>query len=208
MSKKKGLSMEEKKQRMLQLFYEKKDFFQLKELEKLAPKEKGIIVQSVKDVVQTLVDDGLVDSEKIGTSIYFWAFPSKATHTKKRKLEEIEEKIESSNKMLKKCEQTFQEAKVGRDECSERDDVLKTNKELREENETLLTKIKAYKDSDPEAFEQMKKDIKSTIDLANNQTDNIFTFISWCKSKFGMEEETLYKQFEIPQDLDYLLEYK
>lgn len=56
-----------------------KDFFQLKDLEKLCPKEKGITSMSVKEVVQSLVDDGIVDSEKIGTSIYFWAFPSKAT---------------------------------------------------------------------------------------------------------------------------------
>lgn len=47
----------------------------LQELEKIAPKEKGIIAQSVKEVVQCLVDDGLVDTDKIGTSIYFWAFP-------------------------------------------------------------------------------------------------------------------------------------
>ena len=102
MSKKKGVSAEEKRTRMLQLFYEKKEFFQLKELEKLAPKEKGIVQQSVKDVVQSLVDDGMVDTEKIGTSVYFWAFPSKAKHTKKRKLEEAEEKLADVTKKLKK----------------------------------------------------------------------------------------------------------
>lgn len=72
---KKGVSAEEKKNRLLQLFYEKGECFQLKELEKIAPKEKGIIANSVKDVLQKLVDDDLVDTEKIGTSIYFWAFP-------------------------------------------------------------------------------------------------------------------------------------
>lgn len=45
------------------------------ELEKMAPKEKGVISQAVKDVVQSLVDDSMVDTEKIGTSVYFWAFP-------------------------------------------------------------------------------------------------------------------------------------
>lgn len=44
-------------------------------MEKIAPKEKQIIVQAVKDVVQNLVDDGLVDTDKIGTSVYFWSFP-------------------------------------------------------------------------------------------------------------------------------------
>lgn len=67
---KKGLSMEEKKakvelrlasllvirlglvRQVLELMYERKEPFQLKELEKLAPKEKGVIAQSVKDIVQ------------------------------------------------------------------------------------------------------------------------------------------------------------
>lgn len=75
MSKRKGVSLDEKRQRMLQIFHEKKEFFNLKELEKIAPKEKGIVVQSVKDVVQALLDDGLICSDKIGSSTYFWSFP-------------------------------------------------------------------------------------------------------------------------------------
>ena len=75
MSKRKGVSFEEKRIRILELFYQKREFFTLKELEKIAVKEKGIVAQAVKDVLQTLVDDGLVRSEKIGTSVYFWTFP-------------------------------------------------------------------------------------------------------------------------------------
>jgi len=33
---------------------------------------------SVKDILTSLVDDGMVDTDKIGTSVYFWAFPGKA----------------------------------------------------------------------------------------------------------------------------------
>ena len=36
--------------------------------------------QSVKPVLQSLVDDNLVRSERIGTSNYFWAFPSEAVN--------------------------------------------------------------------------------------------------------------------------------
>ena len=35
----------------------------------------------VKEIVQGLVDDNMVDTERIGTSNYFWAFPSKAMNT-------------------------------------------------------------------------------------------------------------------------------
>lgn len=78
MKKSRGLSLDEKRKRAAEFFFEKRDFFQLRELEKMLPKEKGIVAQSVKEVVQSLVDDRLVNLEKIGSSNYFWSFPSTA----------------------------------------------------------------------------------------------------------------------------------
>ncbi|KAJ3497572.1 hypothetical protein NMY22_g19685 [Coprinellus aureogranulatus] len=43
---------------------------------KLGPKMKGIVSQTVKEVLQGLVDDGLVQMDKIGSSNFFWSFPS------------------------------------------------------------------------------------------------------------------------------------
>ncbi|KAG8696827.1 hypothetical protein FRC09_008243 [Ceratobasidium sp. 395] len=37
---------------------------------------KGIVQQSVKEILQSLVDDNLVQSDKIGSSNFFWCFPS------------------------------------------------------------------------------------------------------------------------------------
>lgn len=75
---KKGLSFEEKRARMLEFFYEKKEVLTLKELEKVMPKLKGIVMQSVKEVLQSLVDDNLVDHDKIGAGNFYWALPSSA----------------------------------------------------------------------------------------------------------------------------------
>lgn len=36
------------------------------------------VTQTVKDVVQSLVDDRLVEVEKVGSGNFFWAFPAKA----------------------------------------------------------------------------------------------------------------------------------
>ena len=65
------------------------------DLEKIAPKLKGITSMSVKDVVTSLVDDGMVDTDKIGTSVYFWAFPSKASANRKRKLDTLQDQLNS-----------------------------------------------------------------------------------------------------------------
>uniref|UniRef100_A0A9I9DA45 Mnd1 HTH domain-containing protein n=1 Tax=Cucumis melo TaxID=3656 RepID=A0A9I9DA45_CUCME len=89
---------------MLQIFYESQDFFLLKELEKLGPR-KGVISQSVKDVVQSLVDDDLVSKEKIGTSVYFWSLPSCAGNQEEREEALAELKaIELKHKELKKMQ--------------------------------------------------------------------------------------------------------
>lgn len=204
MSKRKGVSAEEKRTRMLDIFYEKKEVFQLKELERIAPKEKGIVAQSVKDVVQSLVDDGLVDSEKIGTSIYFWAFPSKAINNRKRKLEELKSKVNEGRKKSKNLEEQIKEAKCGREDSDQRNKVLKELAENKAIIEDLKTKIEKYKDCDPEVLDQVRKQICVYKEAANRWTDNIFAIKSWCRNKFFIEESTLNKQFEIPDDLDYI----
>ncbi len=104
--------MEEKRKGMMEIFYEKKDFFQLKELEKIAPKEKGIVQGTVKDVVQSLVDDGMVDTDKIGTSVYFWALPSKAINMKKQKLVQLESQSQELKKLRLDVEARLTKAKV------------------------------------------------------------------------------------------------
>ena len=125
MSKKRGLTIEEKRTRMLEIFYDKKDFFLLKEIERIAPKEKGIVSQSVKDVLQSLVDDDLVDSDKIGTSVYFWAFPSKARATRQRKLRNLCSKVQESNEKLKTSNHAINELSKGRQESFARNESLR-----------------------------------------------------------------------------------
>ena len=56
---KKGLSLEQKRDIILELFHEHDDVYQLKEIEKKAA-ARGVTLQSIKDVVQSLVDDDLV----------------------------------------------------------------------------------------------------------------------------------------------------
>lgn len=41
----------------------------------------GVVSQSVKEVLDSLVSDNLVQFDKIGTSNYFWSFPSTALLT-------------------------------------------------------------------------------------------------------------------------------
>ncbi|XP_071848814.1 meiotic nuclear division protein 1 homolog [Apostichopus japonicus] len=204
MSKRRGLSLEEKRKRMLDMFYEKKQVYQLKEVEKIASKEKGITSMAVKDVLQSLVDDNLVDSDRIGTSNYYWAFPSKASQARKRTLADLTNKLQESQKKQKMMKTAVEKASVGRESSKKRTELL----EELSEKESLSTKLRGeldlYKEVDPEVLEQIKTETKIAQEAANRWTDNVFSIKSWCKKKFGMEEKVLDKQFGISEDFDYI----
>ncbi|KAL8624693.1 hypothetical protein ACOMHN_038239 [Nucella lapillus] len=203
-SKKKGLSFEEKRTRMIDLLYEKKDFFQLKDLERMGPKEKGITSQSVKEVVQSLVDDALVDTDKIGTSIYFWAFPSKASQNRKRKIEDLTKKLRDLESKKQDVQSQLVKARVGKDDTEERSSVQSDLSEARDTLKQLEGELAKYCESDPEVLEQQKKETTTALEAANRWTDNVFSIKSWVKNKFCCEESVLDKQFDIPSDFDYV----
>lgn len=76
-------------------------------------------MQSVKEVVQSLVDDGLVDTDRIGTSNYFWSFPSKASNIVRK---------ERVNHQLKCLFVSLFQRKRRRDELLLRSETLKKRK--------------------------------------------------------------------------------
>ncbi|XP_048457642.1 meiotic nuclear division protein 1 homolog [Rhincodon typus] len=204
MSKKKGLSLEEKRTRMMEIFFETKDVFQLKDLEKIAPKEKGITSMSVKEVLQSLVDDGMVDTERIGTSNYFWAFPSKAHHIRKKKLEQLKHQLAEGTQRKQSLQQSIEKAKVGRQNTDKRANMLKELEELRQQRNQLKAELEKYKECDPEVIEGIRQANKVAKDAANRWTDNVFAIKSWANKKFGFERNKIDKAFGIPEDFDYI----
>jgi len=200
----KGLSLDEKRKRMLDIFYDSKDVFLLKDLEKIAPKQKGITMQSVKDVVQSLVDDNLVDSDKIGTSVYFWAFPSKALAQRQSQLSQLREKLDASRSKSTELNKVLENASSGREDSEDRKAILEEVAEVEAQKELIKSKIKKFEGCDPEVLEKIEGDAKMAKEAINRWTDNIFAVQSWIGKKFpSVNQEDMSKQFEIPQDLDY-----
>ncbi|CAG4982376.1 unnamed protein product [Colias eurytheme] len=204
MSKKRGLSADEKKTKMLEIFHQSKDFFQLKELEKIAPKEKGITMQSVKEVVQSLVDDHLVDSEKIGTSIYFWSFPSKAKNAKKRKLHDLQNELNDVTKKLNKTEETIATESIGREPNAERTEILAELEKVTKLESEVKKELQKYRDNDPEYIAQLKTETQDLKAAINRWTENIYIIKSYIKNNFQMENEVIDQSFNIPPELDYV----
>ncbi|KAF7819730.1 meiotic nuclear division protein 1-like protein [Senna tora] len=206
LSKKRGLSLEEKREKMLQIFYESQDFFLLKELEKSGPK-KGVITQSVKDVIQSLVDDDLVSKDKIGTSVYFWSLPSCAGNQLRNVYHKLESDLQSSKKRHVELVDQCEVLKKGREESDEREQALADLKAVELKHKELKEELGKYADNDPAAVEAMREAIEVSHAAANRWTDNIFTLRQWCSNNFPQAKEQLenmYKEIGITDDFDYL----
>ncbi|XP_052802451.1 meiotic nuclear division protein 1 homolog isoform X2 [Mya arenaria] len=204
MSKKKGLSVDEKRHRMMEFFYEKKDFFQLKELERQCQKEKGITSMSVKDILTSLVDDGMVDTDKVGTSVYFWAFPSKASQNRQRKIDDLEGRLADMTQKHLALKAAVEQASLGKEESDDRTKILTDLSAVESERSRLAGELERYRECDQEVVEEVKQNSQIAREAANRWTDNIFSTKSWIKKKFSFDESVINKQFEIPEDLDYI----
>ena len=79
-------------------------------MEKLAV-QQGITLQSVKEVVQSLVDDDLVHQEKIGSSNYFWAFPSEASMKVESEVSDLTRRIEQLKMRRDAVEEALEEVR-------------------------------------------------------------------------------------------------
>lgn len=77
--------------------------FQLKDLENAGAKE-GVISQSVKEVLQSLVDDGLARMERIGSSNYWWSFSSDAKHARESHLVSSQQQLQDFEQHLREVE--------------------------------------------------------------------------------------------------------
>ena len=78
--------------------------------------------------------------------------------------------------------------------------------ELKEESELVSAELAQYQDCDPDVLNGVKKVGDVAFEAANRWTDNLFQVKSWCRTKFNVEESQLNKQFNIPEDMDYIEE--
>ncbi|KAI8813481.1 meiotic nuclear division protein 1 [Cladochytrium replicatum] len=196
------VSAEEKRKRLADIFYETKDFFQLKELEKIAPKTKGIVERTVKEVLESLVVDNIVTCEKIGVSNYYWSFPSTAYQTRKRKIDELESDIRKLREKKTEVDATIQREKASREGSDNREALLEELKNAQATNRELVDELRKYQDNDPALLVAKTKAANIAKEAANRWTENIFAVQSYVSNNFNISTSDFNKQFNIPEDFD------
>ncbi|ETL91854.1 hypothetical protein, variant [Phytophthora nicotianae] len=199
----KGVSLQEKRERILRIYHESKEVFNLKEVEKLGSKA-GVVLQTVKDVNQALVDDALVDCDKIGSGNYFWSFPSKLSQSRKRKLSELEQRRHTAQEKLAKVKQNIEEQKSLRSDSDERVQKLRRLEEQKAKVNGLRTKVQHLAENDPAILEELERKVRMAKEGSDRWTDNVYTLKAWVVKKRGVEGKEVDKWLGIKDDFDYV----
>ncbi|KAJ7680322.1 meiotic nuclear division protein 1 [Mycena polygramma] len=197
-----GLSAEEKRVKLLEIFHESKDFYQLKELEKLGPKLKGIVSQSVKEVLQSLVDDGLVQADKIGSSNFFWSFPSQRGAIMQNRLKQLTDAREGYQTQQLELRVQIEAEKAARVDNESRTERLATLAQLKRTHVGLLDELGAYGACDPAKVEETRRAVTLAKEAAIRWTDNYSMLLSHFTRQHGVDTGDLRKHLGVEDEYE------
>jgi len=159
----------------------------------------------IADINQNLVDDNLVDKDKIGGSNYFWSFPAKKDRQNQLAHEETLKVIERLQSQIADAQAKLADAKRGRedDESGERAKKMARRAELKAAKKAAEEELEKLKENDPQAIADLEAELKFVKEAANRWTDNIFGCQDYLVKKRGMPKKEAFKILGINGDFDY-----
>jgi len=198
------MSMDEKRQAILGVYHRTKEVYNEKEIISLAAKA-GVNQNTIADINQALVDDGLVDKDKIGGSNYFWSFPAKKDRQNELAHEENKRRIESVRENIKGAEARLADAKRGReeDENGERARKMARRLELKKDLAAAAAELEKLRENDPREIANLERELQLVTNGAHRWTDNIFSCKDYLVKKRGMMKKEANKYLGITDNFDY-----
>ena len=176
------------------------------DIEKLAMK-KGVVLQSIKEVLQSLVDDDFVHQDKIGISNFFWAFRGESGARLETELSRANKSLQHATAQKKAFEAEIVSSSAAQKDSEERSELAAQMSALEERQASLKRELAAYSDCDPETLAALIRGAEVAKLAANRWMDNIWSFESWAKRQMQGREVDLRKFFEesgITDKLDYV----
>ena len=208
----KGKSVADKREIILQIFHDEKKPFLLKDIEKIASK-KGVVLQSVHEILNSLVDDDLVKMDKIGTTNWYWSFPSDHATKLEQNGNQCDEALKLLAKELKQLDEDIENEKSKNKEndaessAQDRKNAEMALQAAKDENAKVLKELAKLQESNPELQESVAKGVDTMRLAADRWTDNLFLVKSWVDKKMGDKEQTkvFFKQQGVDLNtLDYV----
>lgn len=196
--------LEEKRTKMLELFDKYKTFFKIQELEKLGSKEKGIVENTIKDVVLGLFYDDLICGEKVGTSTYYWSNYNKKLLEDIKKINSIDAENKDLRNKIENIKNSIEIEKINKKVTNDRINKINDKENLSNRLEFMMEDLEDFSELSKDQFlEVQKKDI-DLVNEVNKVTDNIFIIQDYVSKKFNMDKKEVNKTFYIDDEMDYV----
>jgi len=175
----------------------------LKELERLAPKMKGIVQQSVKDALQSLMDEGLVRSDKVGSSNFFWSFPSQRGVEAKTRLEKIERETSELQQRLSETKGEIADERKQRPLSDDRGFAEQRLAVMTCDVAALQKEITAHGASDPAVVEAKRRAVLLAHEAALRWTDNYSALLGYLRGLDpGLNTRDIQQMLQIQEDYE------
>eukprot|EP01006_Ploeotia_vitrea_P000356 TRINITY_DN102923_c0_g1_i1.p1 TRINITY_DN102923_c0_g1~~TRINITY_DN102923_c0_g1_i1.p1 ORF type:complete len:211 (+),score=5.78 TRINITY_DN102923_c0_g1_i1:47-679(+) len=203
MSKKRGLSVDDKRRVILKIYHDGNQPYNLKEIENFGAKA-GVVAQTIKDINQSLVDDSLVTCEKIGSANFYWSFPSKVANDKAQQKVKLENIENSTNQQIIEYENLKKNLLETRPPSIDRTNQMIQLEKLTILNNELTSQLEALKENDPERIAEIQKQTKINFESVNRWTDNVWAVKKYLTKKKGMIGKEVDKMLSIGVDFDYI----
>lgn len=201
---KKGISNEEKLQRIARFFSSKPEVYVTKELEKKVSKACGVSPMIVDDLVKQAVDENMIRSEKLGNINVYWLFAKETEHFYACEIEKVQMAIqgylaeaERKREHLERLSQTMEKTE-GREELVQRYAELDGRAKQIERNKMLAQNYSAVE------FEQMASQIEQIKTQINGVTDDIFSLKGYVCNKLGLDKKDFDRSFGLGDGIDYV----
>tara|TARA_A100001015_G_scaffold219911_1_gene247454 strand:- start:304 stop:804 length:501 start_codon:yes stop_codon:yes gene_type:complete len=160
----------------------------------------------VKEFNQSLVDDNMVYSDKIGSANFFWSFPSKDLVDKTNQKEQTQKLIAHAKEMCEKYNSEYEKGKEDRKQEG-REVKIKRLEQLKLDEAKYDQIILSGKENDPEEIQKIIDDCKVVKQGAERWTDNVYQMKKYLTRTKGMSGKEVDKMLGITADYDYV-EYK
>jgi hypothetical protein len=189
--------------RACSIYHRTQQVYTEKEIIALAAKA-GIAAGSIPDVHQGLIDDGLVEKEKIGGSNYCWSFKSKKDYMAQKTHQATLDAIQELKPKVEEASAQLADAKRGREDDEEQGRAKKLQRlaALAKRKTALEAELEALKENDPAALADLEKELQLVTQAAHRWTDNIFECKSYLVKKRGIDKKQANKMLGITDNFD------
>jgi hypothetical protein len=210
------------------IYHKTNQVYTEKEIIALAAKA-GVNANSIPEIHQSLVDDALVEKEKIGGSNYCFSFKAKKDRVAQKAHQQTLDVIQELKPKVEEASADLADAKRGREEedgttsattaageggagdgdkantsggAGGRAAKLRRMTELEKRKTAIQAELDSLKENDPAALADLEKELKLVIGAAHRWTDNIFECKTYLIKKRGMEKKEAGRILGITSNFD------